>query len=366
MMIRLHPLLAVFLLVAFTLPATAQQAPPPSPVVIDTVKQLAVGQTTPMTGTVHTRNELMVTAGAAGRLLWIAQPGEQVEQGGVIARIDAAPLKLQRDEQRAVLRRQQTNLDYLNKEVERRERLGDSNYVSEIDLEQSRSQRDLARGDIEVARARLRQLEDQIARTEITAPFAGIVTMQQNFAGEEVARGQQLARLIDTSAIEVRAALPLRYYARLQRGDTVDISSGDISLPGQVRTAIGAGDVQSQTFEARIDLPSDANRQLAVGQLVSVALPFDGRIQSLAVPRDALILRRSGNYVFRVAADGTAERMPITIGTGQGDWITVESDLSVGDKVIVRGGERLQPGAKVEVLRDLAAEQPEEVSALTG
>lgn len=366
MLIRLHPLIALLVCLAVALPATAQQQPPPSPVVIDTVKAMAVGQTTPMSGTVHTRNELMVTAGAAGRLLWIAEPGEQVEAGGVIARIDAAPLKLQRDEQRAVLRRQQTNLDYLNKELERRERLGDSDYVSEIDLEQSRAQRDLARGDIDVARARLRQLEDQIARTEITAPFAGIVTLQQNFAGEEVARGQQLARLVDTSAIEVRAALPLRYYARLQRGDAITISAGDVSLPGQVRTAIGAGDVQSQTFEARIDLPADANRQLAVGQLVSVELPFDGRSQALAVPRDALILRRSGNYVFRIAEDGTAERMPITIGTGQGDWITVEGALEAGDKVIVRGGERLQPGAKVEVLRDLAAEQPEEVSALQG
>ena len=364
MIVRLHPLVAVLLLLALALPATAQDQPP-SPVVIDTVKTMAVGQTTPMSGTVHTRNELMVTAGAAGRLLWIAQPGERVEKGGVIARIDAAPLALQRDEQRAVLRRQQTNLDYLNKELQRRERLGDSDYVSEIDLEQSRAQRDLARGDIEVARARLRQLEDQITRTEIIAPFAGIVTLQQNFAGEEVARGQQLARLIDTSAIEVRAALPLRYYARLQRGDTLTVSSGEVSLPGQVRTLIGAGDVQSQTFEARVDLPADANRQLAIGQLVSVELPFDGRSQALAVPRDALILRRSGNYVFRIAGDGTAERMPITIGVGQGDWITVDGALEAGDKVIVRGGERLQPGAKVEVLRDLAAEQPEEVSALS-
>lgn len=366
MYLRLHPILVVLVFLGMAAPATAQQPPPPSAVVIDTVKAMAVGQTTPMTGTVHTRNELMVTAGAAGRLLWIAQPGERVEAGGVIARIDAAPLRLQRDEQRAVLRRQQTNLDYLNKELERRERLGDSDYVSEIDLEQSRAQRDLARGDIEVARARLRQLEDQIARTEITAPFAGIVTLQQNFVGEEVARGQQLARLIDTSAIEVRAALPLRYYARLQPGDALTISSGDIQLPGKVRTAIGAGDVQSQTFEARVDLPADANRQLAVGQLVSVELPFDGRSQALAVPRDALILRRSGNYVFRVAEDGTAERMPITIGVGQGDWITVSGDLQEGDRVIVRGGERLQPGAKVEVLRDLAAEEPQARATIRG
>lgn len=366
MIARIHPLIALAVLAIVVPSLHAQDGPPPSPVVVDQVRTLALGQTAPMTGTVHTRNELMVTAGAAGRLLWIAQPGERLAAGDTIARIDATPLKLQRDEQQALLRRQQTNLDYLNKALDRRERLGDSDYVSEIDLEQARSQRDLAMGDIEVARARLRQLEDQIARTEVTAPFSGVVTMQQNFAGEEVSRGQQLARLVDTSAIEVRAALPLRYYAKLREGDVLQVHGGDQTLPGSVRTLIGAGDPQSQTFEARINLPDGANRQLAIGQLVNVELPFDGRTRALAVPRDALILRRDGNYVFRVAGDGTAERMPVTIGTGQGDWITVQSDLVEGDRVVVRGGERLRPGASIDVLRDLAADQGEEVSALTG
>lgn len=361
---RIHPLVAIALLLGLAGTTQAQDGPPPSPVVVDKVRTLALGQAAPMTGTVHTRNELMVTAGATGRLLWIAQPGQRVEAGDTIARIDATPLKLQRDEQQALLRRQQTNLAYLNKALERREQLGDSDYVSEIDLEQARAQRDLAIGDIEVARARLRQLEDQIARTEVTAPFAGIVTMQQNFAGEEVSRGQQLARLVDTSAIEVRTALPLRYYAKLRTGDVLKVHGGDETLIGSLRTLIGAGDAASQTFEARINLPDGANRKLAIGQLVTVELPFDGRIRALAVPRDALILRRDGNYVFRVADDGTAQRMPVTIGTGQGDWITVDGALADGDRVIVRGGERLQPGARVDVLRDLAAEEPEQVSAL--
>ena len=69
----------------------------------------------------------------------------------------------------------------------------------------------------------------------------------------------------------------------------------------------------------------------------------------VAVPRDALILRQGGSYVFKVLEDGTAEKVPVETGVGYESLIEVRGQVSAGDKVVVRGGERLQPGQAVSV-----------------
>jgi multidrug efflux pump subunit AcrA (membrane-fusion protein) len=67
----------------------------------------------------------------------------------------------------------------------------------------------------------------------------------------------------------------------------------------------------------------------------------------LAVPRDALILRREGTSVFRVNDDMTAEQINVITGLGDGSHIEVMGELSAGDRVITRGAERLSSGDSV-------------------
>jgi multidrug efflux pump subunit AcrA (membrane-fusion protein) len=67
----------------------------------------------------------------------------------------------------------------------------------------------------------------------------------------------------------------------------------------------------------------------------------------LAVPRDALILRREGASVFTVASDMTVEQVRVITGLGDGNYIEIIGDLTAGDRVVTRGGERLNSGMKV-------------------
>jgi len=75
----------------------------------------------------------------------------------------------------------------------------------------------------------------------------------------------------------------------------------------------------------------------------------------MLVPRDALMLRANGTYVFSVNEQAQANKISVRVGQGIGDWISVTGDLSLEDKVIVRGGERLQDGQKVRVNENLLA-----------
>ena len=73
---------------------------------------------------------------------------------------------------------------------------------------------------------------------------------------------------------------------------------------------------------------------------------------SLAVPRDALILRQDGTYVFRVNSEQVAERVRVETGDSAGDLIAVRGELAEGDRVVVRGAETLSDGRGVSILED--------------
>ncbi|WP_165831444.1 efflux RND transporter periplasmic adaptor subunit [Abyssibacter profundi] len=352
----LMTLLALLALLAGS-DAIAQPTPRATPIVVDHVRSERMVKAMPVSGIVASRQEMQITAGVTGRVTWMAEPGTQVQAGDPVARLDDGPLRLELAEQQALLERDVVNHRYLEQEVQRLERLSNSDYVSAIDIEQARSQRDMAASDQRVAQARIDQLIDQLQRTTVRAPFAGVITSQAHFPGEDVSRGTALSHLMNTANLEVRAAVPLRFLGRTQVGDVLTVLVNGEELVGRVRTLVTAGDATSQTFEVRIDLPADRPLPLAVGQLTRVRVPLTTTDRLLAVPRDALVLRQEGHRVVRITADGKAEHVSVTLGPGHGQWIAVSGDLQEGDTVAVRGAERLRPGQSVHVVRDLAEER---------
>lgn len=337
--------------------AFGQPAPQATPIVVDHVRSERMVKAMPVSGTVASRQEMQITAGVAGRIDWMAEPGTRVQANETVARLDDAPLKLELAEQQAMLQRDTVNHAYLEREVQRLERLSNSDYVSAIDIEQARSQRDMAASDMRVAEARINQLRDQIDRATVRAPFAGLITQQQRFPGEEISRGTAMSHLVDTRNLEVRAGVPLRFMGRTAVGDVLTVLVDGQELVGRIRAIVAAGDSLSQTYEIRIDLPAQDRPPLAVGQLTRVRVPLTTTERLLAVPRDALVLRQEGTRVVRITEAGTAEHVAVKLGPGNGRWIAVSGDLKEGDTVAVRGAERLQPEQAVHVVRDLAEER---------
>ena len=96
----------------------------------------------------------------------------------MVARIEDTPVRLRRDELRAEVERARARLRYLESEENRYVQLAESNLAAATKLEETRSDRDVSRGDLLVAKSRLAQVEDQLARTSIDAPFDGIVVQR--------------------------------------------------------------------------------------------------------------------------------------------------------------------------------------------
>jgi RND family efflux transporter MFP subunit len=330
-------------------PALAQQ--PPAPVVqIAYVSETEVTPTVAVPGTIYSRNDVQVTAGVAGQLTMVAEPGTLVEVGDAIASIDKEPLLLQRAEQEVLLERAEINTRQLNSQLRRQQELQGSSLVSEFELEQTEANRDLAVADAKLIKVRLRQIDDQIRRADVRAPFSGVITSRQHRTGEDVARGEVLAQMTDIVNMEVRAFVPLKHLPRTVVGESIDVFATDTQFSGSIRSLVPTGDIRSQTFEARIDLPLDASAAWTVGQLVSVGIPIRTGKQTLAIPRDALVLRQEGSYVFRINDENKAERISVDIGASSGDLIGVTGLLTEGDRVAVRGAENLSEGAEVKIM----------------
>lgn len=328
----------------------AQQQPPASAVQVASVSRTEIAPTIAVPGTIYSRNELLVTAGVAGQLLMVAEPGTMIRQGESIARIDDIPLRLQRAEQEALLERAHINIRQFESQLRRQQELSDSNLVSQLELEQTQANRDLAISDANITKVRIRQIDDQIRRANIRAPFSGVVISRAHRAGEDVSRGEVLAQITDITNMEVRAFVPLKYLPRTIVGESINVFATDMMIAGRIRSLVPTGDVRSQTFEARIDLPDTATASWTVGQLVSVAVPIKAREISLTVPRDALVLRHNGSFVFRINSENKAERIAVNIGDSSGDLVSVTGALAEGDRVAIRGAENLREGASVKII----------------
>jgi RND family efflux transporter MFP subunit len=302
----------------------------------------------PAAGTVFSRNETQITAGIAGRLEWVAEPGDLLNVGQPVARFDCEMLELQRERQLVEADRADINLRALAREAERHDSLKDSSVISEIERERTRANRDLAGTELRIARIAVRETDSQLRRCVVRAPFSGVVTERSQRAGEDVERSTVIAAMTDTANLEVRASVPIRYLPRMRAGERAEVRMNQLRLEGRVRKIVPAANSQSQTFEVRLDLPAGAPGFVAAGQLVSVELPLSATA-ALTVPRDSVVLREDGTFVMRINDDEKVERVAVEVTEANGDIIAVRGKLHSGDRIAVRGAEALNEGELVVI-----------------
>jgi RND family efflux transporter MFP subunit len=297
-------------------------------------------------GTVYSLNNAELTSGVEGRLSWIAEAGTLVKTGDVIARLDPLPLQLQKAELDAQLQRARLQADYFANEHQRLQNLQQSQSVSLLQLDKARSDHQLAQADADIIAARIAQLTDQLNRTQVKAPFAGVVAERLREAGGDVSRNTPLLRLQDIYQLEVRAYVPLQYLRYVQAGDALSVSSAQQQANVAVSALIPAADAQSQRAELRLKLGPVSANWLA-GELVSVKVATRDAKAAVTVHRDALLLRSDGTYVVTVDDNNVAHRKAVKVSDGNGEWITVDEGLKAGEKVVTRGAERLRDGQTV-------------------
>ncbi len=327
--------------------AHAQNGPPPAPVEVAEARLTVLSPRLELPGTVISRNDARLAAEVPGRLSWIAEVGTLVKEGQTVAKIEDSYLRFQKAEFEGLIARDRSKRDFLDREVRRLRTLEEENVAAKNLLDQTESDLAAATSELVVGEARLNQIEVQLAKTHIVAPFPGIVTERMLSPGEHATPGDAVVRLIQSDSLEVVARAPLASLGYVTEGDELEVKGDRSRGAATIRTIVPFGDGRSHLFEIRATVPSSPWR---VGESVRLAVPSAEPIEVVAVPRDALVLRREGTSVFRVGDDGTAERVTVTTGLGAGGMIQLTSGVDAGDVVVIRGAERLRSGQKVAVV----------------
>jgi RND family efflux transporter MFP subunit len=337
-------LLTTIALASLIMGAAQAADAPPVPVVVTTARAENFGASLSATGTVVSRNDARISGEVGGTLAWIAEPGANVKRGETIARIDGERLALTLRDNEAALKRLDAQLHLLATQRERLQTLG--NVVSQSQLDEALSRERMAEQDVEQARVARDRARLDLSRATVRAPFDGIVAERLSQSGEFVAGGSPLLRLVNDRDLEVVARAPLTTADSVSAGAIAQLVDGEHRGEGKVRAVIPVGDERSRMVELRIAL---TDRSWRVGAPVRVEIAPRALKAVVTVPRDAVILRQGASYVMRVKADNTAERVAVNIGPGYANNVQIDGLLRAGDRVVVRGGERLEPGQAVKV-----------------
>lgn len=326
-------------------PAIAQQAPGPAPsVTVVAAKTIRMAPKMGLPGTVMSRNDSRLASEVEGRVAWVAEVGTVVKQGDVVAKIDSDVAGLQLASDKANVARLAAQLTYDRGQAGRMQKLFAMNAIAKSTRDQAISTRDMDAAGVAQAQAALKKSQYQFDHSQIRAPFPGRVVARLINAGEYAAAGKDIVRLVQTDSIEVSTQIPIDSSRFLREGQIETVMIQNRPVLGTVRAVVPVGDIASRTLEIRLTLPPNS---AYVGDAAKVLIPSNQARTVLAVPRDALILREDNTYIFKVDKKNVATRVAVETGAEDGTMVEVKGMVAPGDHVIVRGGERLEPGQKV-------------------
>lgn len=348
----LKKLTAILLLSLFCpLLATAEEAKQPQgpPPMLVEVTEITTGAAEPMielVGTVRYARVSRVAAEVAGIVKSIAiTEGARVAAGQPLVQLRSDILEARLAGTRANHEQADIELARARKDLKRMQALFAEKSISESIHDENHYRVLAQEKQVAALKASLDLQQLEIDKTNILAPFSGLVQEKLTEQGEWVATGGVVAVIADDQQIEVDINAPQHLLGYLQSNQQVPVRSGGKSFTGRFIHFIPQGHIATRTF--RVKLMLENAEGLIEGMEAHAQLPSGPKVDSLVVPRDAVINQRGQQLIF-LAVDGKAKRVPVKINGYQGMQVAVEGeDLSAGQQVVTKGNERIRDGQAI-------------------
>lgn len=329
-------------------------------------------ETVQLTGTVVARDEILVGPEVEGlRIVEVlADEGDQVKKGQVLARLVSDTLEAQLAQNAAAVARAtaaiaQARSNIMSAEarvvearnaLERGKPLRQSGYMSDAVLDQRESAARTATASLAAARdalhvaeadkaqaeAQRRELEWRRSRTEIAAPADGIVSRRvARIGGFAAGAGDALFRIVARSEVEVEGEVPEGRLARMKEGQQASVQLVDGSTAaGTLRIVSPEVDRQTRLGRVRVFLGAVAGAK--IGSFARVTIET-ARSRGLAVPTAAVQFAESGTVVL-VVSDRTVGLRRVRVGLTAGARTEIVEGLKDGELVVARSGTFLRDG----------------------
>jgi RND family efflux transporter MFP subunit len=318
-----------------------------------TVEKRDLPEDVVLTGTLKPRSQVQVVAEVQARLLRVVrEEGARVAKGDVLAVLDDTDYRLANDRARAALAVAEANRAHAQAEKERADNLLKTGGITDRDHLAAQVAQQVAEAGLAQARAEAAISAQQLARTQVRAPFTGRVAKRFPDPGAMIAAGAPLFTFVDDSVLEYRAPVASKDYAKVKVGAAVELAIDALSaarVEGRIVRIEPLIDERSRSFQVVVEVPGRAD---LVGGLFARAAVRVGQVSgALVVPPAALV--RDGRDPARaevfVVRGGKAEKVQVALGVEAPDGIQVTSGLAAGDTVVLDPPTALASGAPVLV-----------------
>jgi RND family efflux transporter MFP subunit len=327
-----------------------QQMPPSSVRYTESREHRVAGQLQ-LPGSVESNMVSMVASEVGGLVVeYLIREGDTVKTGQTLARLNQRSLELRLRASQAQLKEAEARQKLAQRNFERAKELFESKVFSQQQLDDTLYEFNAWQGRIDNLKAEIDRIRYDIERSTIPAPFDGVVVKKHTELGQWLDVGDPVVELLSLEELEVVVNVPEQHFRVIQPGATAYVTFEALPgtrITGKVSAVIPRADPQARTFPVKLRIP-DQPGKIAVGMLARVALPGGSSYRATIVPKDAIVTQGTQKLVFLMNGDNTVSPVPVQTGNGVGDWVEVRGPLSVGQRVVTRGNERLRPGQLVQ------------------
>lgn len=265
------------------------------------------------------------------------EKGSYAAQSDVIIEIDNEVLKANLDAAKAQFERAEANFI-------RQEKIYRENVTSEIQYLNSKFERDAAKANYELIKARYEQ-------TFIKAPFSGIVDYKFAEVGETVLPGAPIVSLVKMDQVKIEAGVPENYINVVKQGARVKVIFRDLDNREYESRIAYAGNTISttnRTFPVEIIL-NNSDRKIKPELSAQVFIEKNKIDKAVQIPEE-VVTKTDLGYVVFVENNGEAEMRKVNVISRTNNMAAISSGLNDGDKLIYVGFQNLVDGEKVKVV----------------
>ncbi len=316
-----------------------------------------------LTGSVKASDDATLSAQAAGSVIALAELGEYVRAGQVVAQLDPSIAQAAVEQAEAMVEAAQAQYDLAEDSYKRQEPLYRDSIISAIEFENVRAQFNQAKAQLSQAKAAQVQAREQLANTRVTTPFAGMVEERFVERGEQVMPGTPIVRVVNTSRVKITAGVPERYARDIELGTPVEVSfqayAGD-RRPGRVSFVGSAVNPSNRTFPIEVEM-ENPDRTLKPQMVARLFVTREKLENVLVVPRATVMRDENGMGVYVVERRGdkaVATRRNVVTGSSYGGNVVLISGVESGDEVVIVGQNNLTQGDEVQVSRQYEGRAP--------
>jgi RND family efflux transporter MFP subunit len=293
-------------------------------------------------------------AGELARLT--VDEGVRVAAGETLARLDTDRLQARRREVAAALDSARADRELARSTLERVRGAREANAVSAQRLDEARERLAAAEARVREAAARLESIDVDLAKSELTAPYDGLVAVRHGDEGDVVAAGQPVIELLQRAGPEVRIGVDAAAARRLSPGDVVALEVAGGTRDAAVEAILPERGQATRTVDVRFVIDAELGPDLRAGDVATLTLEREVRGQGVWLPLDALTAGTRGLWAVYVAAerdgDGaerTIQRRSVELLYQDGARAFVRGGFSEGTHVVTAGLQRLVPGQRVRL-----------------